>query len=357
VYRNCVRSSGASNEACSSAGGGMAVASSFFSPASGVPADGVTWMISLLFFATLSDGTSAAFSSTTASLSFFLYRITGPTTRPRAARLRGVGTSASIFFSVAACAWRFAMRPPISYDFFLTGVGRCVWDVLKGSGVLFAGARSAGDLCIYFDAILIDFVGELFVCLVGSGVATLRSGVPKFNLAGVAFLGVFFAEAVLNSVREGVPFFALPFLAGMADLAGVVFAGVPVILEGDFVVVFAAVLAELFPSTNSASILTGLAGRDVVSFFGVPLPLAAFFFGVTLLIGNSHTKWKPLSPTSSFCFVGDSLLLAGLLLTFAGLFLPDTGVFRPFAGLSRFSRVGDRGGVAGDIATSRLKRR
>lgn len=77
-------------------------------------------------------------------------------------------------------------------------------------GFLFAGASAAGEPCAYFEAILIDFVGDalaLPTCFSGSGVATFRSGVPKWGLGGAARFGVSVPasrEGVLNSVRAGV---------------------------------------------------------------------------------------------------------------------------------------------------------
>lgn len=162
---------------------------------------------------------------------------------------------------------------------------------------------------------------------------------------GVAFFGALFGASRGDVPRTGLE--GLIFLVSPCANGGLLFPGVPGLLVGEPGAFLAGVcfpgliLGELV-STATVSILTELAGRDGVIFSGLLIP-AVVFLGVTLLMGSSHTKWKPFSPTSSFCFVGDSLRLIGL--------------FPPFVELLRFSLGGDRGGVAGDILTLWMKRR
>jgi hypothetical protein len=149
---------------------------------------------------------------------------------------------------------------------------------------------------------LIDFVGDtlaLLACFAGSGVATFRSGVQNAGLAGVDFFGVLAAaprEGVPNSARAGTVFCALPRTADLGDPAVRDCSGVPAFLKGEPSAAFTGVcfpglFFDEFTQSGMASILTGI-GVFVVgvpsTFFGVPP--AVVFFGVTLLIGSSHTK-------------------------------------------------------------------
>jgi hypothetical protein len=181
------------------------------------------------------------------------------------------------------------------------------------------------------EAIFVDFVGDVFVLPVFLGVVTLRNGVPNCALTGVAFFGVPLIAVLIDLVgdalglflasdvatwRNGVPngglegdcvvsaffstsfvsFIVVAFRASVPNKAraGVDFFGVPARAP------FPSAFCTGEPSTGVLnSVLFGVPHPSILpsSFSSVPLNCAAglsrpvcTFFGLTLLIGNSHEK-------------------------------------------------------------------
>ena len=113
---------------------------------------------------------------------------------------------------------------------------------------------------MYFDAILIDFVGDvlaLLACFTGSGVPTFREGVPKRAFADVPWPAM--RDDIPDCARVGVSFGGLPFRGclGDPDVPGV-----------------AALRRGVVPSVDFAGVcFPGLASFDIDSFLfvlGVP---------------------------------------------------------------------------------------